>query len=150
MKSKVKYLILAVTIFAVVLCGCGSEPDARDVYEDYLEMAKTDLGAAISKYCYYERSDVFHMVWDTKEYMVSYELLDWEQINDNLWTAKGIYVSSLDGEPLEIRNFIGLFNGTYKIMVSIEEVPDFLTDGLDLEKYYQERTDPEDGSIMYF
>lgn len=150
MNTRIKHLILMVTIFSIVLCGCVSEPEAKDVYEDYLAMAEVSLSAAINKYCHYERIEIYHMVWDTPEYMTSHEIVSWEQLSDNLWAARLRYTSDEHRELVsEGTNFVGLIQGTYKVFISIEEVPFFLTEGLDLTKYYNERIDPEDGSVMY-
>lgn len=149
MTSTIKRCLLLVTVFVFILCGCASEPDARDVYEDYLELAEVSLSAAINKYCHYERIEIYHMAWDTPEYMTSHEILNWEQLSDNLWAAKIRYTSPIGGEDVasEGTNFVGLIQGTYKIFISIEEVPYFLTEGLDLEEYYLERADPDNMCI---
>ena len=149
MNTKLKYLILMVAVFAIVMCGCASEPTARDVYEDYLEMAEVSLSAAINKYCHYERIEMYHMAWDTPEYMASHEIVSWEQLSDNLWAARLRYTPNGKDVVIEGTNFVGLIQGTYKVFISIEEVPFFLTEGLDVQKYYDERIDPEDGSVMY-
>ena len=151
MTSMIKRCLLLVTVFVFifVLCGCSSEPDARGVYEDYLELAEVSLSAAINKYCHYERIEIYHMSWDTPEYMISHEILSWEQISDNLWAAKIRYTSSFDGIVTEGTNFVGLIQGTYKIFISVEEIPYFLTEGLDLEEYYQERENTPDKVEMY-
>lgn len=149
MKSKINRLILLVVVFSLALCGCASEPSARDIYNDYLELAEVSLSAAINKYCHYERIEIYHMAWDTPEYMESHEVLSWDQLSDNLWAARIRYTSSFDGKASEGTNFVGLIQGTYKIFISIEEVPYFLTEGLDLEKYYQERENTPDKTEMY-
>ena len=150
MTSKIKRCLLLVTVFVFVLCGCASEPDARDVYEDYLKIAEVSLQAAISKHCHYERNEVYHMAMECVDHITSYEIERWEQLSENLWVARLKHTCfSCDEMVLYATNFVGLIHGTYKVMISVEEIPDFLTEGLDLEEFYLERIDPEDGSIIH-
>lgn len=150
MISKIKRLILLVVVFSLALCGCASEPDARDVYEDYLKMAEVSLQAAISKHCHYERNQVYHMAMECYDYFTDYEITEWKQLSDNLWVAHLTFTCySANDQIINATNFVGHIHGTYKIMISIEEVPYFLTEGLDLEEYYRERIDPEDGSVIH-
>lgn len=136
MRLKLTSLIVLLIFTVSVIAGCTEEKGPREIYEDYLAVAMTSCADAATKYCHYERAQYRQMAADTTDYFKSYEIYTWEQLSDSLWVAELRFTCLYAGEEvIHATNFVGVIDGAYYVMTSIEEVPAYLLADVDVCEY---------------
>lgn len=136
MRFKSTYFIMLWALVFCILGGCANQKDPRDVYEDYLAAAMTSCANATAKYCHYEREQYRQMSEESTDYFTGYEIQSWEQLSDELWVANLRFTCIYAGEAvIDATNFVGIIDGEYYVMTSIEEVPVDLLADVDIDEY---------------
>ena len=155
-------------LMLLTLCACGPEQvetttpttiggfiqienhenQIRDFYEEFIQLDLTDPARAIEEYVYYNDEAIKSIAIDSVEgnYTTHYEILGLEKITDQLWAIELYIETSMDPEGFTAYNFVGEIDGAYKIMRSVNQIPQPLIGDLNLDAYLPtgEYIDPED------
>lgn len=131
-------------IISVLLClalllslsACASSDGvpkkAKQVFEDYLKAATSDMSLAAS-YC--NLTDQEKSAWaEVPPELSGYEIHDWVKLSDRLWVVSAS-LKMVEGMTTEHDSFVILLDGTYKVCPSVDNIPQDIQAGVDLSPY---------------
>lgn len=111
---------------------------ALDFYIECMELGKTDYQKAFLDSSHYEREEHYELARNHPQLLITYEILRIEQLSDELWLVEGFYTSDKIKLGFYDLNYLAKFDGEWKIMMSIEEIPEALKEGIEFEEYNKE------------
>lgn len=107
-------------------------------FREYMEAFKNGTKAA-SPYRYFPTDERRAFFEESPGYIVSYEILHSEQINDRLTAVTFSYVNNRD-KHLEWTSFVAKMDDKYYVIANLRDVPEEFSENLDVDSY----TDPDD------
>lgn len=140
-RKPVAYAITIALIIAALILGIfiftskPTLPPHEQIYVDCQELMKTDAKTSIARYLHYEDPDTAELARTTAFEIDSYEILEIEQLSDNLWHFYAFIKHELRPNGFYVHHFVGIINNEYRVMFSIDHVPDFLKEDLDPTQY---------------
>lgn len=130
----VSLLLLTVLLFSLAACAAndGVPKKAKQVFEDYLKAATSDMALAAS-YC--NLTDQEKSAWaEVPPELSGYEIHDWVKLSDRLWVVSAS-LKMTEGTTTEHDSFVILLDGTYKVCPSVDNIPQDIQAGVDLSPY---------------
>lgn len=131
-------------IISVLLClalllslsACASSDGvpkkAKQVFEDYLKAATSDMSLAAS-YC--NLTDQEKSAWaEVPPELSGYEIHNWVKLSDRLWVVSAS-LKMVEGMTTEHDSFVILLDGTYKVCPGVDNIPQDIQAGVDLSPY---------------
>lgn len=140
MKKKlwIAFLILALLILlnihATNLKANVVSFEVQDVFLNYLETIKSDYVKAANEYCHFEMPIIKELVMQSNDYLLSYQVIKWEQISEVLWAVE-VSITSTYSDENNIYNFVGFVDGEWRVMLNPYQIPAYMLRDLDLAHY---------------
>ena len=120
----------------MMVCGCSSQlSKEQQYYVDYLEMAKEDQAGANIQYVHYEDDLYREMAAVDANLVTEYEIYEWLKASESLWIVDVKICSQLLPDGIRVYNFVGYIDGKLRVMQNIEQIPEYLKEGLNLDAY---------------
>lgn len=121
---------------AILLAACASSDGvpkkAKQVFEDYLKAATSDMSLAAS-YC--NLTDQEKSAWaEVPPELSGYEIHNWVKLSDRLWVVSAS-LKMTEGTTTEHDSFVILLDGTYKVCPGVDNIPQDIQAGVDLSPY---------------
>lgn len=130
-------LLLFLTLFATLLCSCSKQAPYEKIYRAYMDLALQDVSQAQEKYVYFRSDNLRELAatgqWELKDY----EIHQWDQLSNRLWTVTTTVLNNSRPEPYEIVNFVALIDGDYRVVLGILGLPEELKTGIDYSRYIE-------------
>lgn len=118
-----------------------------EFYIGCMELMKTDFEYVIRNHCHYELEEHFQLALENLDTFHSFQILRVEQLSEDLWVIEYFYTSEVVSGGAYDLNYLAKFDGEWKIMMSIKQIPDALKAGIEFEDYNKESPgilDPDD------
>lgn len=137
MKRYTKFIpVLLCLALLLSLSACASSDGvpkkAKQVFEDYLKAATSDMSLAAS-YC--NLTDQEKSAWaEVPPELSGYEIHDWVKLSDRLWVVSAS-LKMVEGMTTEHDSFVILLDGTYKVCPGVDNIPQDIQAGVDLSPY---------------
>ena len=137
MKRYTKFIpVLLCLALLLPLSACASSDGvpkkAKQVFEDYLKAATSDMALAAS-YC--NLTDQEKSAWaEVPPELSGYEIHEWVKLSDRLWVVSAS-LKMTEGTTTEHDSFVILLDGTYKVCPSVDNIPQDIQAGVDLSPY---------------
>lgn len=137
-------LLLLITT-AVIVCSCKKSPKSeskspvgpKELYEQYLELSLEDVKKAQDTYVYFNNERLQARAQESEWTLQSYEINQWEQLNEDLYVAITTVQNNSHPEPYQIANFVGKIDGEFRVILGILNLPESLKADLDYSKYLE-------------
>ena len=139
MRKGLAFLFSAIVVVGC-LNGCHLEKDAtvqdvEQVYIAYMEATKVDQSAADQKYCHYELKEYMELDAQNKTNNLEYEILEWEKLSAQLWAVTSFVKTPAEPEGYQMTQYVGLVDGSYRVMKREFHIPSDLKQDIDFSKY---------------
>lgn len=153
--KNVKHCIAVILLLCLFLSACTQTPPATtnppqqakektaiqsalDFYIECCELRKTDFKKGFLDNSHYERQTHYELALANPALLVSYDILRIEQLSEDLWIVEAFYIEDKSKLGYYDVNYLAKFDGIWKFMPSIEEIPEHLKEGVEFEEYNRE------------
>lgn len=102
---------------------------------NYMEAAKVDYVEAVNEYRHFEDEETRQLTIEHACLVLYYEILRIEKLSSELWEIEFFSQTEVFERGFYCVNYVGLIDGEYRIMGNIEQIPDDLKEGVDIEEY---------------
>lgn len=148
MCKRVFCLMMIFLLLSVVLGGChqGNEPEETkiqpydsnycnisDFYIQFLEYVMTDRSKAAQMVYFADDSEIAKYL--QADLISSYEIVRFEKLSDSLWVIETFMTKPSKPDGVYGVNYVGVIDGNMLVYRSLKDVPNVLTEGLDIEEY---------------
>lgn len=126
---------------SIVICivfiysGASVPNEVEQLYINYMETIKADYATAVNEYCYFEVPIIKELIAESTEYITEYKILEWNQLNDQLWVVKTFFKTAYIPDGDIMYNFVGNIDEKYYVILNSYLVPPQLQGNLDLSVY---------------
>lgn len=143
--KKFSILLSALLIISFLLAGCApaeepTEPfdsvyhGAVSVYEAFAQTAIVDWSKAVTEYCHFsDPADLERSQQGEPNH--SMELIRFEKLSDTLWVVELCVKDELCPNGLYGVNYVGFYDGAWRVFLNLKDVPAELTEGVEIEPY---------------
>lgn len=148
MKKRISFLVVAVILIVVlvaIFATKGGNPENANAYEEtvvaYLEAMKEGTENAI-KYVAFPNETIEYDYLHSPIYIVDYEIVSSEPINDNLYSF-ALNITSSD-EPdvfTPVYYFVGHQDDKYTVYINASYVPESLQENFNIDDYSYDNPD---------
>lgn len=137
---KKPFHFIGILIILLFSCACSPslspEEEVQNFYMEYVEACKEDRMDATTKYVHFEDPFDWEMAKQTSNNsLLRTDILNIERLSDELWVIHIYYESLYVPDGNETYHFVGVLDGEYKVMRSLENIPPYLKQDLSLEQY---------------
>lgn len=135
LKSIIPLFLPAILIF-LLIAHFIYPANAEQFYIEYLNTAMRNRSESIEKYLYFNdpRSRELAQISSSNR-LLEYEILSVEQLSNELWAFTCDIKTDAKPEGKTVYNFVGVIDGSFRVMTGIRQIPDYLKKTLDLSKY---------------
>lgn len=120
--------------------------EVTDFLKEYLDVTMDSVEEAV-EYVYFNNDWEKGYYTNCSDYVVDYEILSSEKINDDLNAFLISYTNKSDqeqGTSKNAYNFVAVIDGEYRIITNVRNIPEDLKDGLDETKYSSDSLNTDD------
>lgn len=139
------YIGLLCIVMVFILTSCAQDkmqvgtqeeiPKAvQDFYIEYMDMSTKDPFTATHEYCHFESTEMLELSASCPP-LVSYEIISWEKLSDELWAVKICAVEEHIPNGIYCVNYVGIIDDRYYVMGNEDEIPSALKEGINITPY---------------
>ncbi len=153
-KFAILALCLCLTISTVMFSSCKKEEESppaevSSLYDTFLSALAVGPEEEVDTYLYYDKPEYKLMSEGTFIPVAESRVLRWEKLKDSLWSVTTYIREENKDEGTNCFHFIGIVDGTWKVIIGKHNVPDDLSEGLDLSRFSYENELPVE-DVQYY
>lgn len=149
-KYTILALFLCLSIFSVMFASCQKEEkvppaEVSSLYDEFLRILAVGPEEKVDMYLYYDKPEYKQLSEGAFEPSVESRILRWEELNNSLWSVTTYIRTENQEEGIDCFHFVGIVDGSWKVMIGKHNIPDDLSAGLDLSRFsYEDELPMED------